>query len=284
MKREIIISFVLITNICFGKSWKEVIEDYKTVLPNTGILQKQYQAYVSSDAPTIVDPRIKEIPICENGEKVVDLRLNSSERILMMQEPNAPFEGPCFNSGLPSASKMRTGLFVKLQKMIEALDSLANDFGYEPQQICIKVFEGLRDLNTQKNLFEKKMKEILQSNPHFTMEMAEQETSKWISPFRNNVPVHSTGAAVDIRLWDSKKENFLDMGVFGVLWGSNENAPTFSENITDEQKRNRLYCLASAETAELTNYVYEYWHFSSQDRYDVYWKNLDECRALYGSI
>lgn len=204
----------------------------------------------------------------------------------MLPDPTTPFEAARFNSGLANASKMRMGVFTKLKLMLTALDELAPSFGYAAAQIEIMVFEGLRDLETQKMLFEKKMAEILSSKPDLTVEMAEQETSKWVSPYKNNVPVHSTGGAIDIRLWDSKTEMFLDMGTFGVIWGPNDNAPTFSENITDVQKQNRLYCLIAAEKAGLTNYVYEFWHFSSGDRYDVYWKKQKQCDtiAIYGPI
>lgn len=68
--------------------------------------------------------------------------------------------------------------------------------------------------------------------------------------------------------------------------GNSQLAPTFSEGITDTQKHNRLYCLIAAERADLTNYVYEWWHFSFGDRYDVYWKDQhgQEKVALYGSV
>ncbi|MBJ7449842.1 MAG: D-alanyl-D-alanine carboxypeptidase family protein, partial [Parachlamydiales bacterium] len=162
----------------------------------------------------------------------------------------------------------------------------ANDFGYEHGQVDILVFEGMRDLGTQKMLFEKKLDEILLLNPDLSFEMAEEETAKWISPVKNNTPVHSTGAAVDIRLWDNKNSCFLNLGPFGVIWGDSQLASTFSENITDSQKNNRLYCLIAAEKAGLTNYVYEWWHFSFGDRYDVYWKNQNgqENIALYDSV
>ncbi len=152
--------------------------------------------------------------------------------------------------------------------------------------IHILVFEGLRDLGTQKMLFEKKLEEILLLNPDMSFETAEKETAKWVSPVKNNIPVHSTGAAVDIRLWDSKNNCFLDLGPFGVIWGDSQLASTFSEGITDIQKNNRLYCLIAAERAGLTNYVYEWWHFSFGDRYDVYWKDQnDQAKvALYGSV
>ncbi len=282
MKKRALCLLLFFANQCFAANWNEILDAYTTVFPYESILGKQHQAYVLSQAPTIADKRIKEIPIDEMGEELVDLRLIEHERIQMLPDPSIPFEAACFNSGLPNASKMRTRIFIKLQDMLKALDALANSFGYDPGQINIKIFEGLRDLNTQKTLFEKKLEEILASYPNFTLEMAEQETAKWVSPYKNNVPVHSTGAAIDMRLWDSKKKVFLDMGTFGVIWGKNDNAPTFSENITDDQKRNRLYCLVAAEVAGLTNYVYEFWHFSSGDRYDAYW--LKEKRALYGPV
>lgn len=285
-EREMHVSGVDSSAASVGTEWRALFAQYKDLLSETSIVREQYAAYKSSSAPTIADLRIKEIPIYENGEELVNLKEISVDRIEMLPDPSSPFEGPSVNSGLPSASKMRVGVFIKLQRMLEVLDELSIRFGYTPGQISIKVFEGLRDLNTQKALFEKKLKEIQALHPEFTLEMAEQETAKWVSPYRNNVPVHSTGAAVDIRLWDNKKGDFVDMGSFGVIWGVNKNVATFSEDISDKQKQNRLYCLLAAEKAGLTNYVYEFWHFSSKDRYAVYWNEPDQHqrRALYGSV
>ena len=270
----------------FAINWNEILESHVELLSDKSIVIRQYEAVSKSEAPTIVDSRIKEIPICESYEELIDLRLLNVERISMMPQPKSPFEGPVFNSGLPNASKMRASVFLKLQGMIDQLDKLAIGFGYEPGQVDILVFEGLRDLGTQKMLFDKKLEEILLLNPDMSFEMAEKETAKWVSPVKNNTPVHSTGAAVDIRLWDSKNNRFLDLGPFGVIWGDSQLAPTFSERITDAQKNNRLYCLLAAERADLTNYVYEWWHFSFGDRYDVYWKdqNGQEKVALYSSV
>jgi len=270
----------------FAINWNEILESHVELLSDKSIVIRQYEAVSKSEAPAIVDSRIKEIPICESYEELIDLRLLNVERISMMPQPKSPFEGPVFNSGLPNASKMRASVFLKLQGMIDQLDKLAIGFGYEPGQVDILVFEGLRDLGTQKMLFDKKLEEILLLNPDMSFEMAEKETAKWVSPVKNNTPVHSTGAAVDIRLWDSKNNRFLDLGPFGVIWGDSQLAPTFSESITDAQKNNRLYCLLAAERADLTNYVYEWWHFSFGDRYDVYWKdqNGQEKVALYSSV
>lgn len=285
MVRELICLIGLQASV-FAMNWNEVLESHKELFSDKSVVAKQYEAFSKSEAPAIVDSRIKEIPIHENHEELMDLRLLHVERISMLPQPNKPFEGPAFNSGLPNATKMRASVFLRLQGMIDQLDKLASDFGYEPGQVDILVFEGLRDLGTQKLLFEKKLEEILLLNPDMSVETAEKETAKWVSPVKNNTPVHSTGAAVDIRLWDNKNSRFLDLGPFGVIWGDSQLAPTFSERITDTQKNNRLYCLIAGERAGLTNYVYEWWHFSFGDRYDVYWKdqNIQERMALYGSV
>ena len=104
----------------------------------------------------------------------------------MMPQPNSPFERPNFNSGLSNASKMRASVFLKLQGMIDQLDILAIGFGYEPGQVDILVFEGLRDLGTQKMLLDKKLEEILLSNPDMSFEMAEKETTKWVSSVKTD--------------------------------------------------------------------------------------------------
>lgn len=286
MKKEILFSLIFFANQCFAMTWNELIDQHKGILRDDSIVQQQYKHFTLSHAPAIADPIIKAIPIHENGEECVDLRTIQHARIHMLPEPEVPFESPYFNSGLINASKMRSTVFAKLEEMVKALDELAPEFGYEIGQIDIKVFEGLRDIIVQQQLFEERVRGILLGHPDLTLEMAEQEAAKWVSPYKNNIPVHATGAAIDIRLMDSKTDTFLDMGDFGMIWGDNVHAPTFSEDISDVQKRNRFYCLAAADKAGLTNYVYEFWHFSFGDRYDAYWKekHRHKRKALYGLV
>lgn len=269
--------------------WQDIFQTFESIIPyTTSIVKNQYEAFKSRNAPAIADERIKSISINENNEELVDIKTISHERISMLLDPQKPFEGALFNSGLANASKLRKGVFLKLEKMVDELDKLAPFFGYKPGQISIKVFEGLRDLTTQAKLFRDKFDEIKNKNPKMTDEEVEKETAKWISPVRNNVPVHSTGAAVDIRLWDNDKNVFLDVGPFGVIWGANENAPTFSENgtLSTQQKLNRFLCVAAADLAGLTNYLFEHWHYSYGDRYHVYWRQntSDSRNAIYGPV
>ena len=116
------------------------------------------------------------------------------------------------------------------------------------------------------------MERIRGENPGLTIEEAGSEAARWVSPVKNNVPVHSTGLAVDIRLWCEHGLDYLDMGTFGVIWETNRIAPTFSEQASIEQKTNRFLCLIAAERAGLTNYPFEFWHYSAGDAYARWWR------------
>lgn len=268
--------------------WQESIYHHQSTMNKKTheLLIAQYTTYAQGAAPKIAEPAIKNIPIIESEEPLVDVNTMNDPRIAMLPAPDHAFASPDCHSGFAASSKIRRTVFVKLQEMIKQLDLLAPYFGYKPGQIDIRVFEGLRDLQTQDMLFNNKAQEIHAANPTMTEEEVFSETSKWVSPVRNNIPVHSTGGAVDIRLWDNHAQQFMDMGPFGVIWGKNTIAPTFSEDLTDVQRNNRLYQIVAATQAGLINYLYEYWHFSSGDRYASFWQehNTENRKALYGPI
>ena len=134
-------------------SWPELLARYCT---DRGmlILKLQQREFAANWAPKIADPRIKVIPIVENGEEFVDIKVLADSFVQMLPEPAAPFSDPCCNSGLSNASKVRLGLYAKLLAMAEYLDAFASTFGYAEGQISLKVFEWLRDLGTQTMLFQ----------------------------------------------------------------------------------------------------------------------------------
>ena len=282
-------SIIAILYLCspaaFG-NWDEQLAKYEITKQNltNAIILEQYQTYKAGKLPKIADDTIKSIPIHESGEALVDISQQNNPRLRMMPTPSTPFTSPDQNSGLPSAPFVRTTLYKKMNRMIVALDQLAPQFGYKAGQLSIMVFEGLRDIDTQNKLFNTKVKEIQTMNPDFTKEQVLDEVSKWVSPTKNHVPAHSTAGAIDFRLYDEQSSKFLDMGKFGVIWGPNNTAPTFSSEITDEQIANRLLVLLAASRAGLVNYPYEFWHFSTGDRYAVYWQNSKPRQSIYDSI
>jgi len=241
------------------------------------ILVLQQKTFEQKTSPKIADKVIKETSWTPNLDPFVDVKTTNNQRIQMLDTDQSGlfYTSPDYNAGHPDAGNMRPVLYQALVRMVDTLDELAPLVGYKSGSLCIKVFEALRPLEFQAKLFADKFAEICKANPDFTQEQAEQETSRWVSPVKNNIPVHSTGLAVDIRLWDTNSETFVDMGKWGAIWGSNPNAQSHAvAELSEQQQANRLFMLMAAAKAGLVNYAYEFWHFSVDDAYARYWQNL----------
>jgi D-alanyl-D-alanine dipeptidase len=248
------------------------------------LVSAQLQSFTEHNCPAIADQRIIQIPIIECGEELIDLSQECHPRISVMNEQDLILAHECIDDidqRSPSHTFVRKSVYDALIKMLDQLDRLAPHFGYESGELCIKLFEGLRDLETQKIVFDKCLHGIMQNNPSLSYEKAYQETCKWVSPYINNIPTHSTGAAIDIHLWNNKTQQFCPMGRFN---SGAKTAPTFStdEVITEEQIKHRFLFLIAATEAGLTNYVFEFWHYSLGDRYASYWNTLPN--ACYNSL
>lgn len=232
----------------------------------------------------IVSPEVTKIKIEECGDKLIDVTKVDNKRIV----PLTVFDKK-YTAGHDDFGKVRVGLYEHLQLLLK----------YLPESVGLAIFEGLRPLWKQKEYFVKKFKELktlrqaqgereigIDTDKKLTYEDLEQvysQTSKLVSPFIDNIPVHCTGAAIDFMPFkfneDGSKE-LLDLGKFGVIFGENKHAQTLSENVTDEQKKNRYMLLAAAAKAGLVNYGYEWWHYSYGDRA---WALVEgKEKAMYG--
>lgn len=208
---------------------------------------------------------VKAIPINDSEEELVDLLEINNPRI----KPLSSFS-PKFKNTYDGYSKIRTGVYKKLVNMLEIL----------PKNVGIAYFEGFRPLYKQKEYFDNKFIEILKTTKD--KEIAYQETTKHVSPFIDNIPTHATGAAIDIALFsiESGNEELLDMGKFDVIFGSNDQQDTFSDNTTQAQRKNRMILLDAAIRAGLVNYGFEWWHYSYGDKVWAYVKK--QKAAIYG--
>ena len=279
---------IFVTMYIYCSNWDNLLKDYREVMGDDTyqFINKQYQEYILGNAPAIVDSRVKQIEIIDCGEPMVDIKSVNNTRIgvmegdLLLKAHSRPED---IDPRAENYSYVRLGVYDALCRMTKELDLLAPHFSYEVGDLEIKLFEGLSDLETQKILFDSSVARILKNNPNMTEQEAYDETCKWVSPYINNVPVHSTGAAVDIALYSKKADKFCDMGKFnsgGIA------APIFSEEISLDQQKNRLLFLIAATRAGFTNYLNEFWHFSYGDRYASYWResNPQNRVANYGSV
>lgn len=216
----------------------------------------------------IANKDIDKVKIIDNKEPVVDLR---SPRIIHMSELDNQY-----SANYEGYSKGRSGLLNRLNKMLEIL----------PADIGIAFFECWRPLSKQKQYFDSKLREIIKERS-FNLYDAYEETAKHVSPFIDNIPPHSTGAAIDMTLFrlspiDGTPLELLDMGKFDVIFGHNDQQETFSLNTTIVQRTNRLLLLRTAVEASFVNYGYEWWHYSYGDKAWAYLEH--EPNAIYGPI
>jgi D-alanyl-D-alanine dipeptidase len=232
-------------------------------------IQSHYQ-FVQIMFLPITNHQVKNLPIDECNDRLVDLNKMNHKRIVPMKAFDQVYDAKYQESG-----NIREGLYQKLLLLLEHL----------PNNIGIAFFEGYRPLWKQKKYFDKKFKELLQQSEDHDMEKVYAETSKLVSPFIDNIPVHCTGAAIDLTLFSIDNDgtkSLLDMGKFGVIFGSNDQTQTLSDNVTEVQRNNRAILLQATAKAGLVNYGYEWWHYSYGDRAWAYVERKE--KAMYGLV
>lgn len=214
----------------------------------------------------ISHPDVKRIEIIDAGHDLIDLIKIKNPRIRHMSTISKNYPIP-----YDGCSMVRKGVYECLLKMLQHL----------PQNIGIAYQEGWRPLSVQKKYFDEKFLKLLAK--YGNAEIAYTETSKYVSPFIENVPTHCTGAAIDMTLFVTNKAgevSLMDLGMFDTVYEENNHEETFSENVTDEQLKNRMLLLRAATEGGLVNYGYEWWHYSYGDKPWAFVKK--QKNALYG--
>lgn len=222
------------------------------------------------DIILIADPQILAIPIEENREPLVDIK--DSGQILYGPTPEVPESDPYY-------TKMRRRVF---QLLCEAQSLL-------PSGVRFKLYEGWRSFALQKFLFENRCQRLKKEFPNKSHEEVFQEATKIVSPVtmldgQQNVPPHTTGAAVDVYLVDDQG-SVLDMGMDLYHWAESEKNGwnyTYAENISPQAKNNRQIMIDVLSQVGFVNYPTEWWHWSYGDRYWAYHKS--QPYAFYGPL
>ena len=217
----------------------------------------------------IADPSVTSIPVIENHEKFYDLK---KQKII--------FLGPS-----PEIPNNQNYTFLRItvyQKLVEASHSL-------PHGIHFCLYEGLRSLSLQNQLFEAQYLRVKKQHPSWSPQQLFKETTRLVSPVINldgsdNIPPHSTGGAFDIYLVDEKGHP-LDMGIHPKDWIKDKDgklSQTHSPWISKKAKKNRAIMIKALEKVGFINYPTEYWHWSYGDKYWAY--VLNKPNAIYGDL
>jgi D-alanyl-D-alanine dipeptidase len=208
---------------------------------------------------------IKQVPIQENGEPLVDLR----EQNVIAYKASYLLENP-------DCTKVRRAVYEKLCLAQQRL----------PSGLRFEFNIGLRSLEVQKKIFDEVYEKLQKEHPTLSHKELFDETSKLVAPVKNwngdiNVPPHSTGGAIDIVLIDSQG-NPVDMGEDPNDPFNQEIIRTDSTSISLEARKARDTMGRALSSVGFVNYPGEFWHWSYGDRRWAF-ETQAKC-SIYGPI
>ena len=93
---------------------------------------------------------------------------------------------------------------------------------------------------------------------------------------------HPTGGAVDIALYDLKEDKYIDMGAKILDYTNSKISYTYSPEIDEKHKENRMFLKRLMENENFAPYLGEWWHFSYGDR--EWAKYYNKTKAFYQQV
>jgi len=204
---------------------------------------------------------VNQVPIEENGERLVDPREVDGRILVAAAHPWARFA--------PTAWVRET-----VARMLGAAqEALAPSYR-------IQIIEGYRSLDVQKALFLAACEQLRRRHPDWTEEHLRECANAWVAaPDIAAPPPHTTGGAVDLTLVDAAGQP-VDMT--GPAGWTERTAPTASEAIPRAARAHRRLLCQALSGAGLTNYPGEWWHWSyGEPGWAV---RTGQPRAIYGAV
>ena len=206
---------------------------------------------------------VKEVDEEKNKEKFVYLPINDDLVIGRYQLDRNMLE-------YGKKIVVRYSVYEKLKKVAIKLKQFNEDYK------LIVVF-GFRDMKLQEKYFNEIYNNV---KDNFTdeIEMYEYIHEKIAVP---EVAGHPTGGAVDVAIYDSKKEEIINFGSKILDWDTIK-CYYYSEEISKEAIENRKLLRKIMLEEDFAPYDGEWWHFSYGDReWAFYYKKN---KALYSQV
>lgn len=199
---------------------------------------------------------LQAIPYKENGEPLVNLE-NSGIRCEYRRT----------NSGVKSIL-VRESVFHKLQNVQRQL---------APNMQLI-VVEGYRRFAFQEEYFLREFCSQFEANPCVKLSLLLEQTHQLVA--LPSVAGHPTGGAIDLTIAYNGQE--VDMGGEIADFRLPHLLPTYSQYVTNEQSRWRIFLHNLMIAEDFAPFYGEWWHFSHGDREWAAFYNKTE--AIYSPI
>lgn len=198
---------------------------------------------------------LDRIPICDNGEPLVDISA-VVPGILTRTEPML----------------VRRSVAERLSRAQSMLSS----------DCRLKVLSSFRSLARQKELYDNYLAQLARRHPEWPMSRLRREANKFLAPpDSKHPPGHSTGGAVDVTLvgadgLELDMTSTIEKGIPG-----SKTFPTYSREVTPEVAKNRQKLIDAMLGAGFSNYHGEWWHWSFGD--SAWALRTGHPYALYGA-
>lgn len=166
---------------------------------------------------------------------------------------------------------LRKSVLLKLQEVQKQL----------PNHLQLVLKAGYRPLQVQKWLFEANLDFLRKRFPEKTEQELYKMNLEFVADPQNFIPPHSTGAAVDLYLFDNDKNAPLDMGC-PINYPDDLSWTWNMQNLTSEQQKNRIFLTELMIANGFANLASEWWHYSYGDQYWALFYDQEE--ALFNAI
>ncbi|MGL4757937.1 MAG: M15 family metallopeptidase [Patescibacteria group bacterium] len=159
------------------------------------------------------------------------------------------------------------------QRIIDVSNQLPDNY-----QMVLKI--GYRPVSVQYQLFDEVYKYFHSINPDSDENELKKQTLEFVTHPDINTPPHSTGAAIDLTLFDLSTNSYIDMG--SPINSPDDQSWTYNfHNLTEHQIQNRNFLTQFMLKAGFCNLASEWWHYSYGDSRWAVFYNSDSHYGQY---
>ncbi len=216
------------------------------------------------------------IPVKENGDSLVSLHSSKTLQIIpIWVEMIDPFEGPAYRLYIEKHPNYQH-IYTR-QTVATMLEQVTKKLPHDWQLV---VRASHRPLEVQHLLFDQVHDDFKKKHPEKSLEETLAITRTFVSDPTQKVPPHSSGAAVDVDVFNTNSQELVD---FGCPVNTDDTiAFLYAQELTAEQKHNRLVLLSAMLDVGFASLYTEWWHFSYGDQN---WASFyNKKNALYGLV
>lgn len=211
------------------------------------------------------DQRVRDIPVNENKNPVVDFRKQYPSLWFDLKRHNVQKQSQSITWGRMEVGRM----LVRAEEILQK------------SSLRLMIKECYRPMAVEKAIWDQYYNYLKTKNPDWSEEQLFEDCIKFNAPL--DVAPHTTGGAVCVTLLDKNNE-VLDMGteINASPLKTEQKTYTDARNISKWAKKNRVILCDAMKEAGFINYPAHWWHWSYGDKYWALQTGAPE--ALYSSV